>query len=137
MSRLPPLWGFPVHNGVEPGRVEPYRSEIVGDLRELVQEPLNPSDGYFQLIPEQRVLVERWLCGEVWYHLNVGVWPGLAGVDQAKFCIDLQCLPLAGRLASRENAVLLIRDLYVGRDRDCPDWLDRPVLVAGVDLSTS
>jgi hypothetical protein len=103
-------------------------------VRELQEQP---SDGPLGLVKprfDRDQVVEACLRGDSRFHLNMGIWPGLAGVEKRNLCAHLQWASPETARSGGCHTVPSIRDLYKGSDGLGPDWLDRPVLVAGVDV---
>jgi hypothetical protein len=118
----------------ESGGVDADFRDLLRGLRELHEKPPGPTAGLIDPRSEWDKALEGCFSGDVGLHLKVRIVAQLPGVNEAEFCIDLQRLALSPGLATGHYAVPSIRDLKLGGEGDCPDWLDRPVLVSRVDF---
>jgi hypothetical protein len=87
------------------------RANALRWLSELAQQPGDVSHRAVSPLLEGKALVDSWIEGEVWLHVNVRFGAGLPDVEPYEFCAWLKRRPPSAWLQAGDNAICHFDDL--------------------------
>jgi hypothetical protein len=112
-----------------------YRSSALRWLSELTENPRH--GGHCrpeELLYREAGVVDRWVNGELWLHVNVGIGAGLLDVEPCEFCAFLKNAPGSPEAHASKNAIRLLADADIRSIRRGEYGLNRPVLIQARQL---